>query len=173
MIHDCSGLKSLPEGLSVGGDLDLSHCPHLAPPPEVIEVAGMLSIEGCGVIEDYYCSNPERIRGLPAICGSLQLVDWEGLTSLPTGLVLEDLRIEYCDNLAWLPAGLIIENDLSLHGCEKLMWLPEDLYVGGNLFVPFHLFDRAGALKDRGQVGHEVVSILHEQGNLARLYTHR
>jgi hypothetical protein len=46
-LIDCSNLTSLPEGLEVGGDLDLENCTNLTSLPEGLKVGGELDLENC------------------------------------------------------------------------------------------------------------------------------
>ena len=85
-------LKSLPDGLTVGGGLDLRSCAGLTSLPDGLTVGGWLDLRGC-----------------------------MGLTSLPDGLTVDGwLDLSDCTGLTSLPEGLTVGGRLYLYGCTGL-----------------------------------------------------
>ena len=79
-LRDCALLKSLPDGLKVGGNLNLDRCTSLESLPAGLKVKDYLLANGC-----------TSLRSLPAdlvISGGLELNHCTNLESLPTGLVV-------------------------------------------------------------------------------------
>ena len=140
-------LASLPENLTVGGNLHLKGCHRISALPEQRHLGGDVSIESCS-----------QFRRLPTdleIAGSLTLKGCRNLTELPPQLrVSGDLRLigvpikqlpvdlEVCGRLILecyrriptLPKGLVIRKDLILRRCSDVV-LPEDLRVQQHLIV--------------------------------------
>ena len=118
-----TGITSLPEGLTVGGSLDLEGCTGITSLPEGLTVGGYLYLRGTGIT-----SLPEGLT----VGGSLDLRG-TGITSLPEGLTVGgnlDLR---GTGITSLPEGLTVGGYLDLEGCTGITSLPEGLTVGGYL----------------------------------------
>ncbi|MEJ2755592.1 MAG: NEL-type E3 ubiquitin ligase domain-containing protein, partial [Gammaproteobacteria bacterium] len=91
-----TGLTALPNNLSVGGTLNLSHCTSLTALPDDLRVDGNLTLCNC-----------------------------IGLTALPNNLrVSRILYLTNCTGLTALPDDLIVSGDLDLSGCMGLTALP-------------------------------------------------
>ena len=79
-----SKVKSLPEGLKVGGDLDLNGSINITSLPKDLKVGGILWLFGC----DSITSLPEGLK----VGGALNLA-WTNITSLPKGLEVESFLV--------------------------------------------------------------------------------
>ena len=79
-----SKVKSLPEGLKVGGDLDLNGSINITSLPKNLKVGGILWLFGC----DSITSLPEGLK----VGGALNLA-WTNITSLPKGLEVESFLV--------------------------------------------------------------------------------
>ena len=100
---DETQITYLPEGLKVGGDLNLENCKNLTSLPEGLKVSGNLDLSNSNI------------------------------TSLPKGLeVGGDLYLRN-SNITTLSEGLKVGGDMDLDGCREITSLPEGLEVGGNL----------------------------------------
>jgi hypothetical protein len=142
-------MAKLPEGLSVGGSLNLQRCTRLTELPKGLSVGGGLDLMNC-----------TGLTGLPAglnVGRDLDLDNCTGLTELPEGLSVGDnlfinnctaliripqnisfgkgLYLRDCIGLTELPKGLKVGGDLNLSGCKGLTELPEGLSVGWNFFI--------------------------------------
>ena len=112
--HRWDGSK-LPNGLKVGGGLDLTDCTVLTSLPKGLKVGESLILEGC-----------------------------TGLTSLPNGLKVGwSLYLDGCTGLTSLPKGLKIDGDLSLDSHHVVHETTKaDTYYISNVFVPKSLAKR-------------------------------
>ena len=120
-----TGITSLPDGLTVGGDLDLENCIGITSLPEGLVVGGFLYLRGTGIT-----SLPEGL----IVGGSLDLRG-TGITSLPDGLTVGGgLNLENCTGITSLPEGLVVGGFLNLRG-TGITSLPEGLVVGGYLYL--------------------------------------
>jgi hypothetical protein len=100
-------LKSLPEGLKVGGELDLYWSRELTSLPKTLKAEGDLNLGTC-----------------------------TSLTSLPKGFKVGGrLNLSHCENLTSLPEGLEVGGSLWLIESWGLKSLPKGLYVGGSLHI--------------------------------------
>jgi hypothetical protein len=79
-----SKVKSLPEGLKVGGDLDLNGSINITSLPKDLKVGGILWLLGC----DSITSLPEGLK----VGGALDL-RFTKVTSLPKGLEVESFLV--------------------------------------------------------------------------------
>jgi hypothetical protein len=123
---DETGMLVLPDGLTVGGDLDLGRCTGLTSLPAGLTVKGHLDL--------YRCTGLTALPAGLTVGGDLYLYGCTGLTSLPAGLTVEGyLYLGGCTGLTALPTGLTIRGGLDLSGCTGLTALPDGLTVGGNL----------------------------------------
>ncbi len=114
-------LDSLPEGLTVGGDLDLENT-SITRLPKGLTVHGNLDLFGSMITQ-----LPEELT----VGGNL-LLQYTNITHLPAGLTVGrnlDLR---GTNITHLPERLIVGRSLNLSG-TKVTHLPEGLIVGGSL----------------------------------------
>ena len=134
-------ITELPEGLSFGGDLDLFNT-LITELPEGLSVSGNLDLryakitelpEGLSVGGDLDLHST-RITELPEnlrVGGYLDL-QFTKITKLPEGLhVGGDLKL-YGTKITELPAGLNVGGDLDLRS-TNITQLPEDLHVGGRI----------------------------------------
>lgn len=160
-LDGCTTLKCLSRGLKVRDFLSLTDCVSIDALPEDLLVGGesstnegFLDLSGCFGLEQHYCLEPERIRGLAMVAVGFSLSNWLELTELPEHLELSgSLSLNGCSNLRELPAGLRIGDCLDLSDCASLKTLPEDIYVGGEICVPHALFSSAVGLLMRGNAG--------------------
>ena len=93
-----SKITSLPEGLKVGGDLDLSYSEKLNSLPKGLKVGGYLNL--------FYSK----------------------ITSLPEGLkVGGDLTLTFCDNITSLPESLYVDGNLNIRETPLQKYTDEEL----------------------------------------------
>jgi hypothetical protein len=93
------GIIELPNGLIVGGWLDLQGCTALQSLPDGLVVGGWLDLHGCTALQ-----------------------------SLPNGLFVGGwLYLRGCTALQSLPDGLVVGGWLDLQGCTALQSLPDGL----------------------------------------------
>jgi hypothetical protein len=125
-LAGCTSLQSLPDNLSVQGDLDLSGCTSLQSLPDNLSVQGKLYLTGCTSLQ----SLPDNL----SVQGKLYLTGCTGLTSLPDNLSFQgNLYLRDCTSLESLPDNLSVQGYLDLSGCTSLESLPENLSVKGDL----------------------------------------
>lgn len=175
-------LRSLPSGLEVRGELDLSGCPRLARLGENTHVFGDLRIGGRGTqrheldVARAFAQLEERdsplrklrnertvsLARLPRglrVQKSLVVVWAPRLHALPADLeVGEDLELRSCHALATLPTALRVGRSISLRCCRSLQSLPDGLEVAGDLTL-----DRCRALRElpRGLVVRGTLTLDH------------
>jgi hypothetical protein len=77
-LYKCTGLKSLPKNLKVGGYLDLARCTGLKALPQNLEVSDYLDLYNCTGLK----SLPENLK----VSGNLYLIGCTGLQVLPENL---------------------------------------------------------------------------------------
>ena len=120
---DLRGTKitSLPEGLTVGGFLNLEYS-EITSLPKGLIVGSFLCLEGTGIT-----SLPEGL----IIGGSLFIRD-TGITSLPKGLIVGGSLFIRGTKITNLPGELIVGGSLDLEETE-ITSLPEGLTVGGSI----------------------------------------
>jgi hypothetical protein len=119
-----SNITSLPEGLKVGGDLNLTYTVKLESLPSNLDVKGDLNLHGSNIT-----SLPEGLK----VGGSLDL-SYSNITSLPEGLKVGGwLDLSHTD-IEFLPKGLKVVGDLDLRH-TKISSLPKGLKVGGDLLI--------------------------------------
>jgi len=113
-------ITSLPEGLKVGGSLDLTNCINLKSLPEGLKVGGSLYLKNCSNLT----SLPEGLE----VRGALSLSNCTSLTSLPEGLkVGGSLELQYCKNLTSLPKGLKVGWELKISGTKLKKYTDDEL----------------------------------------------
>ena len=121
-----SGITSLPNGLTVGGNLDLRDIGIIL--PEDLTVGGTLDLENCTGITSLL---PNGLT----VGGNLDLRDI-GITSLPEGLTVGcTLDLENCTGITSLPEDLTVGGTLDLENCTGITSLPDGLTVGGDLYL--------------------------------------
>ena len=138
-------ITSLPAGLQVGGDLDLTDT-GITSLPAGLRVGGSLDISGIGIT-----SLPSGLRvggglnisrtGITSLPVDLQVggeldLSRTGITSLPAGLKVGGSLDIDGSSIASLPAGLQVGLNLNL-GSTLITSLPAGLQVGGNLSLRF------------------------------------
>ena len=124
-LENCTGITSLPEGLTVGGYISLGGT-GITSLPKGLTVGDTLYLRGTGIT-----SLPEGL----AVGGSLDLRG-TGITSLPEGLTVGGyLNLEDCTGITSLPEGLTVGGGLDLEDCTGITSLPEGLTVGGSLYL--------------------------------------
>ena len=112
-LQGCTGITSLPDGLTVGGWLDLQGCTGITSLPDGLTVGGSLDLQGCTGIT----SLPDGLT----VGRSLNLRDCTGITSLPDGLTVGGwLNLRGCTGITSLPDGLTVGDWLDLEGCTGL-----------------------------------------------------
>jgi predicted outer membrane lipoprotein len=118
-----TGLLALPEGFRVGGHLELDQTPLTALPKGLV-VGGTLTARYVPLTE-----LPPDLR----VGGSLNLIGAR-VATYPPGLAVGK-RIYLCyGRIASLPDGLRVEEDLDLED-NPIRTLPVDLHVGGDLLL--------------------------------------
>jgi hypothetical protein len=101
-----SNITSLPEGLKVGGYLDLYRCKQLTSLPEGLEVGGMLNLEGLQMT-----SLPKGMK-----VGGILVLNFSEITSLPNDLdVKGSIFLDHCHKLKSLPQGFEVRGNLTLY----------------------------------------------------------
>ena len=119
----CTGITSLPEGLTVGGSLDLRYA-GITSLPEGLIVGGFLDLEDVTGIT----SLPKDLT-----VGGYLYLQGTGITSLPDGLTVGGpLYLENCTGITSLPEGLTVGGSIYLSG-TSITSLPDGLTVGGDL----------------------------------------
>src|SRR6056297_2693841 len=123
-LYDCT---ALPEGLKVGGYLNLYGCTALTALPEGLKVGGYLNLYTCISLT----ALPEGLK----VGGWLDLRGCTSLAALPEGLKVGGwLDLSGCTGLTALPEGLKVGGDLYLNDRTGLTALPEGLKVGGKIY---------------------------------------
>ncbi len=112
-----SGIETLPTGLEIRGNLNLSRRTSLTSLPQGLVVRGNLHLIACtGLI-----SLPQGLK----VGGNLNLSKCTSLTSLPNGLeVRGNLELYMCTNLTSLHLGLKVGGNLNLRWCTSSTSLP-------------------------------------------------
>lgn len=125
----CDGLRSLPNNLRIHGDLRLDGCRGLTTLPPDIQIEGSLYLSSCVNL----ISLPDNLR----IQGDLDLFGCGGLTFLPHNLQVQgSLSLVGCTRLTFLPTSLQVQQNIVLSGCTGLVSLPDNFQVQGNLYLP-------------------------------------
>ena len=126
-----SNITSLPEGLKVEDNLNLSSCKHLKSLPDNLKVGGELNLEGTNI--------KQLPKGL-YVGDDIRLVGLE-IKSLPKDLNVDGgLDLGYCTDLISLPNNLKVGGYLSLYK-TKITSLPEGLKVGWDLYLDYTIID--------------------------------
>ncbi len=124
----CHLIKSLPQNLTVEGDLDLRGFEALAALPDRLKVGG-----------SFYLSHSKNLERLPEefdVGKSLDIRECSALRAIPANLhVRGDLIIWQCPGLAALPVGLIVERKLEISECENMSLSPSSFRVDGELAI--------------------------------------
>ena len=105
-MPECPELQSLPERLTINGNLTLTKCTNLTELPTDIHVTRSILLLAC-----------------------------RGLKKLPDNFQVNGLYLEDCPGLTELPKNLIINRSLTLEKCRNIKELPEDLIVGYGLHI--------------------------------------
>ena len=132
-------ITELPEGLSVGGDLDL-YKTKIAELPENLSVGGYLDLQFTNIIklpEELHVGGDLKLRGAQitelseglSVGGNLGLRGAQ-ITELPENLSVGGYLDLQSTNITKLPEGLRVGGDLNLRD-TKITELPEELSVGG------------------------------------------
>ncbi len=127
-------LTSLPEKLTVDGNLKIEGCTSLKSPPEdepleLTEIK-LKPKEFLLALQEQRDFHHHQV----IVTGSLHLSYKEEITALPENLkVCGDLKLMGCEGLESLHGNLSVEGDVWLNECIQLTSLPENLEVGGNL----------------------------------------
>lgn len=176
------GVRSLPAGMTVEGDLDASDCPRLRHVGDRLRVLGSLTIGGAAIAvggaerqAGSRGKHPRAASGrhapLPAlpptvvVGGDMVLRGCLQLRRLPPRLsVGGSLVIVGCRSLDTLADGLQVPGDLFIVGCPTLRKLPAGLSVGGDLRLSGTAVERLpDDLRVRGRL------VLEHCGNLRTL----
>jgi hypothetical protein len=127
-LRDCTSLTHLPNGLTVGESLHLTGCTSLTHLPNGLTVGGSLNLRGCTSLTHL----PEGLT----VGEWLDLHRCTLLTGLPEGLTVGGwLNLHGCTSLTHLPEALTVVEHLDLQDCTSLTHLPEGLTVGGSLYL--------------------------------------
>ena len=119
-----TGITSLPDGLTVGGTIDLKDCTGITSLPEGLTVGSSLLLSGTGIT-----SLPDGLT----IGGILDLRG-TSIISLPKDLIVGcTLDLENCTGITSLPDGLTVGGTLDIENCTGITSLPNGLTVGGYL----------------------------------------
>jgi hypothetical protein len=140
----CHSILALPDGLSVGGNLDL-YGTAVTALPEGLRVGGNLDLHGTAVTalpEGLSVGRDLNLRGtnitaLPtrlSVGGDLDLEDTK-ITALPDGLSVGGNLDVYGTKITSLPEGLRVGGYLDLCG-TNITALPEGLSVRGVVLLP-------------------------------------
>jgi hypothetical protein len=141
-LIDC-GVESLPDGLTIGGDLTIIG--KFNQFPSKINVGGNLILGGTQIAE-----LPDNL----VVSGSLN-IGWTPLEKLPAGLIVSDDLYLDRTNIKELPLDLKVGGNLDvssskiesipanpdvkgyviLNNCQNLTSLPENLKINGSLFL--------------------------------------
>ena len=118
-MPECLELQSLPERLTINGNLTITKCTNLTELPSDITVTGNIFLLGCHglrILPDDFCIN-----------GELRLEDCPGLTALPRNLRINScLVLEKCRNIKELPEDLVVEYGLHITQSE-IIRIPDNL----------------------------------------------
>ena len=126
-----SNITSLPEGLKVDDNLNLSSCKYLKSLPDNLKVGGELNLEGTNI--------KQLPKGL-YVGDDIRLVGLE-IKSLPKDLNVDGgLDLGYCTDLISLPNNLKVGGYLSLYN-TKIKSLPKGLQVGENLYLDYTMIN--------------------------------
>ena len=105
-LYDCAGITQLPDGLTVGGSLQLSRTA-IKSLPDNLTVDGYLDLSRTGITQ-----LPDNLT----VAGELDLYDCAGITSLPDNLTVGgDLDLRRT-GITQLPDGLTVGGSLKLSG---------------------------------------------------------
>ena len=142
ILQDTHFAEHYPEGLSIGGDLNLSNT-HITELPEGLSVSGDLDLYETKITElpenlsvgGYLDLQSTNITKLPEglrVGGDLNLRDTK-ITELPEELSVGGRFVALWDtDITKLPKRLSVGGDLDLRETQ-ITELPEELHVGGNL----------------------------------------
>ena len=129
-LKGCHSISALPERRHLGGDVSIESCCQFRRLPTDLEIAGNLTLKGCPNLTEL----PARLR----VSGDVRLIAVP-ITQLPRELeVRGSLVLESYRRVPQLPKGLEIGKDLIVRCCLDAD-VPEDLRVGRHL-----IFDRCG-----------------------------
>ncbi len=136
-LRICTSLKSLPEGLHVGGILDLYNCESLTSLPKGLRVEKYLALEGCSKLQ------ADKHEVLLYLWGKIKNDEIKSLSlnkwpledgDMPDNLhIKEALDLSHCTSLTALPDNLQADSILNLRGCTSLFSLPKNFTMGGFL----------------------------------------
>ena len=142
-LGNCTGITSLPKGLTVGGSLDLNGTGITSLPKGLI-VGGSLNLENCICITSLpkgltvgggLYLRDTGITSLPKglTVGGYLCLRGTGITSLPEGFTVGGSIDIYGTGITSLPEGLTVGGYLCLENCTGITSLPDGLTVGGDL----------------------------------------
>ena len=128
-----SKVKSLPEGLKVGGDLSLHYCENLTSLPNGLKVGGDLFLNDC----DSLTSLPNGLE----VGGHLFLIDAK-INSLPKRLVVGGSLDLTGSAITSLPRGLKVGGLLKVDNTELIKYPNDKLLkmVGSNGYIKLGIF---------------------------------
>ena len=128
-----SKVKSLPEGLKVGGDLSLHYCENLTSLPNGLKVGGDLFLNDC----DSLTSLPNGLE----VGGHLFLIDAK-INSLPKRLVVGGSLDLTGSAITSLPRGLKVGGVLKVDNTELIKYPDEKLLkmIGSNGYIKLGIF---------------------------------
>jgi len=125
MLIGCENLKSLPNNLTVNGDLDLDGCKNITSLPSGLNVKGDLDLRD---------TNITKLPPDLEVGGSIFLLRTP-IEKLPDNFAVNGyLDVDGCKNITSLPSGLKVKYDLDLRD-TNITELPPDLEVLGRLFL--------------------------------------
>ena len=163
-FKDFESLRSLPNNLTINGDLTIEGCNHLISLPENLTVSGDFSLENCSQIRE----TPKNLT----VRGDLIMNECHLLTSIGENLHVEGslmvgslLCIRYkghrfknnngCLNLSSISRNVYVGGMFNLRKCKELRELPHDLQVRGEL----ELSECTGIRELPGGIGCEAINL--------------
>jgi len=129
-------IRSLPESLTIKGDLDLRQCQRLSRIGDGLRVHGNLLIGGrLGELPSHQ-RRLQTDKQAPFFLKNLSLQGQCPLESLPEKLDIKgDLAVRGCTRLKSLPQQFKLDGSLLINGCHALETLPDPLVLNGDLYL--------------------------------------
>lgn len=133
----CARLKHLPSDLIVGGNMDLSYSTEVRSLPSQMALKGTLRLDGATFITTI----PDAMQH---ISGDLQLYECAELRYFPKALsIAGKFTLARCQNVECIGERLSVGRSLFIADCPALKQLPEDMSVGGAVNI-----ERCGELRN-------------------------
>lgn len=127
-VSGCWRLRSLPDDLYVGASIFANNCTLLSTLPKVVRVQG-----------DFGLANAVALTELPDELEVSGRLDCNGCSSLWSAgqelTVYGSCTFAMCVSLSALPEDMYVGGDLDCFGCASIESLPPELYIGGALVL--------------------------------------